>query len=74
MKFPVLVVAFGFIYVTVTKADEETTQGHEPHKPCGIHEEFKKCQSSTCAEWRCGEVRGAIRPCTGRLPERLLLL
>nr|XP_037286121.1 uncharacterized protein LOC119179152 [Rhipicephalus microplus] len=65
MKFPVVfVVAFGFICLTVTDADEETAQGPLKHKPCGIHEEFKECQSSSCGEWRCGEVRGALRPCT----------
>lgn len=64
MKVPVLVVAFGFICLAVTEADEETAEVHEDHKPCSTHEEFKECQSSSCAEWRCGEVRGTVRPCT----------
>ncbi|KAH7949962.1 hypothetical protein HPB49_017733 [Dermacentor silvarum] len=41
-----------------------TGDAHEHQKPCGVNEEFKECQSSSCAEWRCGEVRGSLRPCT----------
>ncbi|XP_072145888.1 mucin-6-like isoform X2 [Dermacentor andersoni] len=64
MKFLVLVVVFGFICLALTRADEEAGGAHEHRKPCGVNEEFKECQSSSCAEWRCGEVRGSLRPCT----------
>ncbi|KAH7950193.1 hypothetical protein HPB49_020680 [Dermacentor silvarum] len=64
MTFLELVAVFGFICLAVTRDAEGAGGAHRHRQPCGVNEEFKECQSSSCAEWRCGEVRGSLRPCT----------
>ncbi|XP_077525922.1 mucin-6-like isoform X2 [Haemaphysalis longicornis] len=46
-------------------ADGNYESGHQADEhPCGPNEKYKECQSSTCAELRCGERVDAVRPCT----------